>query len=190
MSLQKVMGKRSVKLLFLLISSSLIATASAAVYYALLMEPKVTISAPPVYFTSGNDSVAAGVLFGSNNTYVSLPGLKAYPNVTLTYDQAINITNDGSAHDIQLRHISISPASGDSSIGNFTSITFYLINATGGVQKTFQYTTTLDNWNTPNPTGYVSIGAGAEWTIKVVTEAVAGAKNNVSCIITIALDVK
>lgn len=192
MNFEKILGKRQVKLLFLLISASLIMTASAAVYYALLMESDVTITEAAVYFTSGDDSTAADVSLGTNNTYAHLAGLKAYPNVTLTYEQAINITNtDESAHDISLRHISITPDSGDDSIGNFTSITFKLINTTGGVEATFEYTTTNDNWNPPDPTEWKSIpGSNTEWTIRIETVAVAGAKNNTSCGITITLDVQ
>ena len=188
MNLERIMRKRSVKLFFLLISASLIMTASAAVYYALLMEPEVTISAAPVHFTDGDDSSAAGYSPGTNNTYASL-SLKAYPNVTLTYEQAVNVTNTGdSDHDIRLRHVSISPASGDD-VGNFTSIIFYLIDAAGNVKATFDYNTTGSSWNTPETTDWMSITQTAEWTIKIETVAVAGAKS-VSCSITIAIDVK
>lgn len=191
MSLERILGKRSVKLLFLLISASLIMTASAAVYYALLMESQVTITEAVVHFTEGNDSTAAGLSLGTNETYAHLASLKAYPNVTLTYEQAVNVTNtDSSAHNIRLRHISISPASGDDSIGNFTSITFKLVDASGNVKATFQYTTSGDNWSTPSPTSWISIPASTEWTIQVETKAVAGARSNVSCSITVAIDVQ
>lgn len=191
MSLNR-MGKRSAKLLFLLISASLITTASAAVYYAILMESNVTVSGAPVHFTDGNDSVKAGYSPGTNDTYAHLTGLKAYPNVTLTYEQAVNITNtDGPAHNIRLRHVSITPASGDG-VGNFTSITFYLINTTGGVEGTLTYTVSGGSWVPPSSeTDWASLpGGNTEWTIKIVTVAVAGAKSNVSTSITIAIDVE
>lgn len=192
MKLERIMAKRSTKLLFLLISTSLIMTASAAVYYALLMESDVTISEAKVYFTDGDDSSAAGYSPGTNNTYAQLASLKAYPNVTLTYEQAVNVTNtDDSAHDIRLRHISITPASGDD-VGNFTSITFYLIDTTGGVQGTLTYTVSGSSWDPPSsPTDWESLpGSNTEWTIKVETKAVAGAKSSISCSITIAIDVQ
>jgi hypothetical protein len=189
-NLREIPFKKPVKLLVLLLSSMLIATASAAVYYSLTMQSTATVAAAPVYFTEGADS--SGIWTpGTNYTYVSL-NLNAYPNVTLTYEQAVNLTAT-IAKEVQLRHVSISPDDGNPSVSNFTSVVFTLKNATGSVKGTLTYTVTAatDTWNEPTtPTGYVAIGAGQEWTIKVEIKAAAGAKAGVSTTIVIAVDVR
>lgn len=188
--IRNLLNRRGVKLLFLMITAIVISTASTTVYYALLSESSVTTAEATVHFTDGDDSTAAGYSAGANETYARLTSIKAYPNVTLTYEQAMNVTNtDASAHQIRLRHVTISPGSGDS-IGNFTQIDFKLVDVSGTVQRTLSYTTTGDSWNTPSPTTYVSLPASTEWTIRVETKATAGAKKNVSCSIELAVDVQ
>lgn len=172
--------------LALLLISMLIVSASAAIYYTMLAQSTATVSTASVYFTAGGDST--GILtLGTNNTYASL-SLSAYPNVTLYYDQAVNLTATA-AKQVRLRHVSISPGDGNSGVSNFTSIVFRLIAANGTEVGSLSYTTTGDNWNEPTATSYVAIGAGAEWTIKVETKAVAGANTGVSTTIVIAVDV-
>jgi hypothetical protein len=168
----------------------LIATASAAIYYSLTIPSTITVAAPPVYFTAGADS--AGIWTpGINYTYVSL-NLKAYPNATTTYEQAVNLTATATK-EVRLRHVSISPDDGNPSVSNFTSVVFTLINATGSVKGTLTYTVTAanDTWNKPTtPTEWETIGNGQEWTMKVEITAAAGAKTGVSTAIVIAVDVK
>jgi len=172
----------------LIVSALLIASTSTDVYYGILQGNTVGIVEAKVHFTAGNDSTAAGYTPGLNETYCAL-SLNAYPNVTLYYEQAVNITNiDTVDHDIRLRHVTISPASGNEAVGNFTQLDFKLVDVSGTVQRTITYTTTGDNWNTPSPTAYITLPAGTEWTIQVETRAAAGAKA-VNCYIEIAVDV-
>ena len=172
----------------LLLSALLIATTSTNVYYGILQGNTIGVVEAKVHFTDGNDSTAAGYNPGLNETYCAL-ALNAYANITLYYEQAVNITNiDTVAHDIRLRHVTITPASTDDSVGNFTQIDFKLIDKAGTVQRTITYTTTVDTWNTPSPTTYVTIPANTEWTIQAETKAAAGAKA-VSCYIEFAVDI-
>jgi len=120
--------RKSLDLMVLLIVSALIITASASIYYGMLAQSTATVIAAPVYFTTGNDST--GILnLGTNNTYAGL-SLDAYPNVTLYYEQAVNITATADKQ-IRLRHVSVTPDDNDPSVGNFTSIVFRLIQADG-----------------------------------------------------------
>lgn len=181
-------NRKSVKLGMLLISALLIATTSTNVYYGILQGSTIGIVEAKVHFTSGDDSTAAGYSPGLNETYCAL-SLNAYPNVTLTYEQAVNITNtDAAPHDIRLRHVTVTPASGSDDVGNFTQIDFKLVDVSGTVQRTLTYTTTGTTWNTPSPTAYITLPASTEWTIQVETKAAAGAKT-VNCYIEIAIDV-
>ncbi|TRO54137.1 hypothetical protein E2P71_05010 [Candidatus Bathyarchaeota archaeon] len=182
-------NRKSIKLSLLLMSALLIATTSTNVYYGLLSESSVGIVEAKVHFTAGDDSTAAGYAPGANETYCRL-FFNAYANVTLYYEQAVNITNtDTAAHDIRLRHVTIGPTSGDESVGNFTQIDFKIVDKAGTVQRTLTYTTTGDTWNTPGaPTAYITLPASTEWTIQVETKAAPGA-SKVSCWIEIAVDV-
>jgi len=181
-------NRKSVKLGMLLISALLIATTSTNVYYGILQGSTIGIVEAKVHFTAGDDSTAAGYTPGLNETYCAL-SLNAYPNVTLYYEQAVNITNtDTAPHDIRLRHVTVTPVNGTDSVGNFTQIDFKLVDVSGTVQRTITYTTTGDNWITPSPTAYITLPASTEWTMQVETKAAAGAAA-VNCYIEIAIDV-
>lgn len=179
-------NRKSLDFLALLLISMLIVSASAAIYYAMLAQSSATVATASVCFTMGEDSSGI-VTLGTNNTYASL-SLNAYPNVTLYYDQAVNITATA-AKQVRLRHVSISPGDGDPTVSNFTSIVFRLIAANGTEVGSLTYTTTADSWNEPTETNYAAIGAGAEWSIKVETKATAGATTGISTSIVIAVDV-
>lgn len=180
--MSRVYGK-SVKMLILTLLSIIVVSVSAATYYSVVMEPTVTVSQATVIFQQGDDW-PTGSSMGTNSTYVAL-ALKVYPNATLTYDEPLNITNTGgSARDVRLRHVSITPASGSASVSNFTSIKFTLNSVS------FEYTTTDDTWNIPADMSYQSLAGSTEWAVKIETKAEAGATNAVSCTIVIAVDVQ
>jgi len=187
MEIRKILLRKETKLVTLLLISLLIASASATVYYAMLVRSTATVTAAPVTFTSGNDS--SGIYTpGTNNTYARLT-LSAYPNVTLYYEQAVNITASADKQ-VRLRHDSISPGDNDPTVSNFTSVVFRLIRANGSEAGSLTYTTSGDQWSEPTYTSYVAITAGAEWTIKIEITAKAGANTNVSTTIVIAVDVQ
>lgn len=193
MNLKKITAKKPLKLLLILLSWMIMATASAAVYYSMYMEPSVTTAAADVYFLAGGDSSTAGATgYATNNgTWVRLASLKAYPNCTLTYDEAINITNQGSSwHEFRLKHSSISP-DGTLDVANFTSITFKLI-APNGTQYggDFTYTRTGNDWIPPSDMAYQGIPVGDEWAVKVEIVAVAGAWPGITVEIDILVDVR
>jgi hypothetical protein len=87
MKIERINFKKSAKFLMLLASSFIIATASAAVYYTITMQPKVAITSAVIKFVQGNDWPSDSTM-GTNGTWVRL-SLKAYPNATLTYDQPL-----------------------------------------------------------------------------------------------------
>lgn len=187
MQVKKILSSKSMKFLTLLLTSMLIASASAAVYYSLTWQPKVTVqSAPAVGFASGSDTPLGSTV---NSAWARLL-LKSYPNATLTYDKGMNISNtDSAGHQIRLRHLAISPASGNAAVSNFTRIKFTLIAHNGTTITTFEYTTTVDTWNLPSTTNYYVIPASKEWTLKVETLSPAGATASTAADLQIALDV-
>lgn len=187
MNVRKIKSKKALKLLGLLISAMFIATASAAVYYSLSMESQITVGTTWVKFVTAGDTPGAATV---EDSYCSLP-LITYPNTTVTYEHAVGINNTDMSdpHSIRLRHVSVTPDS-DPDVSNFTSITFYLLDASNVTQATFEYNTTSTSWNTPPTTGYHSILNNTEWFIKVETLSPAGAQAGVDCTIVIAIDVQ
>jgi len=190
-NVKKALSSKTVKLLTLLLTSMLIASASAAVYYSISMEPQVTTEQVVVQFAEGSDWSKVAGSIGTDKTWCSL-SLKAYSNATLTYEQPLNISNtDGSnSHQFRLRHVSITPSSGSASVSNFTFINFVVKNAAGVSQASFNYTTTGDNWNTPATTSYMTLPANTEWIIYIETKAAAGATEDIVASIVIAVDVQ
>ena len=188
-NLRKSMSKKYVKFIILVATAALIGTASAAVYYSVLMQPSVAITGATVVFVPGSDWPIGSDL-GTNSTWVSL-ALQAYPNATLTYDQPLNISNtDSVSHLFSLRNISISPASGTSSASNFTAINFIVENTAGVAQANFFYNTTGTTWNTPTTTSYMTLPASTTWIISVQTTAAAGASSTVTANLQISVDVQ
>jgi len=178
-------NRRWLDFLILLVISMFVVSASAAVYYAMLSTSSVTVKAAPVHFATGNDS--AGILaIGINETFATLT-LDAYPNVTLYYDQAVNVTATANKQ-IRLRPVSITP-SNDPSVGNFTSIVFRLIRADSTEAGLLSYTTIGNSWNTPSAMVYAPITSSEMWTVKVEITAKAGAFSGVSTDIIMAIDV-
>jgi len=188
MNLKKISSKKSITLLALILASILISTVSAAVYYSMIAQPAVTITAAPIVFAQGNDWPSGSTL-GSNGTWVSL-ALKAYPNATLAYDQPLNVSNtDTSPHTFRLRHVTITPVTTDSQVGNFTFFNFVVENTAGVAQASFNYTTSgTTTWTTPTTTSPMTLPAYTQWIIYVETKAAAGA-NAVTANLQISVDV-
>jgi len=189
-NIKKVLSSKALKLLFLLLTSMFIASASAAVYYSISMEPTVTIKQVVVQFAEGNDWSKVAGSIGTDNTWCSL-SLKAYSNATLTYEQPLNISNIDPtySHQFRLRNISISPASGSASVSNFTFINFVIKNTAGVSQASFNYTTSGDDWDIPSMPSYLTLPENTEWIVYVETKAAAGATVDIVASIVIAVDV-
>jgi len=189
MEVKRILFRKELKLVTLLLTSMLIASASAAVYYSMVMQPDVTVSTPTIKFVQGDDW--PGGSLPSDGTWVRMT-LKAYPNATLTYDEPLNISNTdlSNAHTFRLRHLSISPASGSQSVSNFTFINFVIKDNTGATRALFYYNTTTDDWNLPGTTPYLSVNANTAWTLYVQTKAAAGATTSIEANIQIAVDVE
>ena len=188
MKFKNVKITKSARFLVLLLLSLMVGVANAAIFYSMVMQPVVSITAAKVFFVSGSD-FPAGSALGTNSTYVSL-ALKAYPNVTLTYEQPLNISNaDTVSHTFRLRHVSITPANGGVEVGNFTFINFVVQNTAGVAQASFNYTTEGNNWITPSATTDMTLDQNTQWIIYIETKAVGGASDTATASMQIAVDV-
>jgi len=180
MDIRKIPFKKSMKFLTLLLTSMIIVTASATVYYSLSLESEVTVGAPVVKFVTAEDFTG-----DLTDSWVRL-NLKSYPNTTLTYEKAINISNtDGSnGHTFWLTP---GDPTGDSS-SNWGFINYTVYNNAGAVQDTLNYTGGA-SWSNTGQTSQMTIGASEEWTIRVVTKSPSTAINGAVCNIVISVDV-
>jgi hypothetical protein len=181
------MLNRSTKMLVLTLMSVAIVSVSALTYFSLEMQSVVSVAGAVVQFSQGDDWDGTWTL-GTNNTWCDIAP-SAYPNATLTYEEPVNLTNSGSAVQIRLRTISITPASGQPQVSNFTFINFILYDETGAIQGSLNYSTTGDTWSTPSMS-FQSMDANDEWYIGIQTKAAAGATGATSATIRIAVDVQ
>lgn len=180
----KINYKKSLKLITLLLSSILIATVSAGVYYSLTMTSTISVATTDVYFVKGVDNVTAGVTLGSDNTTAQLTALKAYPNITTTYNDPIKVRNNATSGstNIRLGHVSLS--------GDATQFIFVNFTLMGTEERALDYTSDGSSWAIPSTqTDWISIPTGLEWSIKIETKAKAGA-TSASVTIEIAVDVE
>jgi len=179
---------KSTRFLLLLMLSIVIGLANAAIFYSLTFSSTVSITDPTVIFVQGDD-FPSGSDIGDNSSTAYL-ALAAYPNITLTYEEPLNISNtDIAGHLFRLRHIAISPANGTADVGNFSYICFTILDAGGSSQGVFNYTTTGNDWITPATTSDMTLPASTQWILYVETKAAASA-NDVAASITIAVDVQ
>lgn len=191
MEIKKIVSRKEMKLVTLLLTSLLIATASAAVYYSLSMQSTITTATTSVWFEEGADNDTAGVSLSPDKTVATLTGLKAYPNASYTYTDPVRVRNNGSvAYDIRLTPVSLS--------GNdteFVFVKFLLRNGTSESSPTLlslNYTCDGSSWTVPSATDWVSMPAtnpDTEWAITVITKAKDSAES-ASVTIEIAVDVK
>jgi len=177
--------KKTLKFITLLITSLLITTVSADVYYSLTMTSTVSVAATDVYFVKGADNATAGVTLNSDNTTATLTALKAYPNATMTYTDPLRVRNNATSGNTNIR---LRPVSLSGSAVNFIFINFTLNDGTT-TYASLNYTSDGSSWTIPSTTGWVSISASTEWYVTIETKAKEGATSD-SVSIVIAVDVQ
>jgi len=191
MEIRKILSRKEMKLVTLLLTSLLIASGSAAVYYSLSMTSTITTYPAAVWFEKGVDNGTAGVSLSASKTVATLTLLRAYPNATYTYTDPLRVRNNGSVpYLIRLRPVSLS--------GNDTEFVFVKFLLRNGTSESSPTLLTLDyecngtDWTIPSTTSQVSIPANnpdTEWAITVLTKAKDNAAS-ASVTIEIAVDVE
>jgi len=184
MEVKKLFFKKEFKLLTLLLISMLIASASAAVYYSLNMSSTITTATNDVYFVTGADATAAGVTLLLGNKSATLTSLKAYANMTTSYDDPIRVRNNntGTSFNVRLR-----PVSRTGSAQYFVFINFTLQTAT---KISLNYTSSGATWTDPSTTGWATVSPSTSYAIVVQTKANATAPSGQTASIEIAIDVQ
>jgi hypothetical protein len=179
------MAKRKhLDLIVLLMISIFVISASAAVYYSLGMTSTITTAANDVYFVLGPDNGTAGVNIFNDNKSATLTLLKAYPNLTMTYDDPIRVRNNNTGTDFNVK---LRPVLRSGDPQHFVFINFTL-NTTTPVS--LNYTSNGVSWTDPSETAFVTVNANTEYAIRVQTMANATATSGQIATIEIAVDVE
>ncbi|MEM2972514.1 MAG: hypothetical protein QW270_08890 [Candidatus Bathyarchaeia archaeon] len=182
----KINIKKSLKFITLLISALLIGTASAAIYYSLSISGTIT-TAVTVCFGPGAD-FPAGSQMGTGNTSVTL-ALKAYPNTTLTYGEALKINNTQSGTpSVRLRYISITNGTAD--VGNFAFVNIVLLDDSSVQKGYLNFTVSGNYFILTSDTDYEQMDSSDVWSILIETKATADAQAGISVSLQIAVDVQ
>ena len=182
--------KKSTKFLILLLTSILVGTANAAIFYSLTMQPQVTVSTPVIKFDSAPDEPSGSTV---NDAWCCLTA-SSYPNATLTYEKAVYLNNtDGvNSHSFRLRYVSITPTNTTADVANWDSIKFLVYNSSGYVFS-LDFIVSGNNWTlspSSGQTSYYSIPASTVWWIRLETLSPATATEGKVCNIQIAVDVQ
>jgi len=186
MEIKKILSSKSMKFVTLLLTSMLIASASAAVYYSLSMTSTITTAANDVYFVIGAtaDATAAGTSIFDGNKSATMTLLKAYPNMTMSYDDPLRVRNNNTSTAFNVR---LKPISRTGNAAYFKFINFTLQTST---RISLNYTSNGVSWSDPSTSGWVSVAANTNYAIVVQTQASATATSGQTATIQIAIDVE
>ena len=177
---------KMLKVMFLLATSILIGYVSASSYSELFIYgPDINIISASVYFTEGSNTTTLGGVIGSTGTTVDFGTISIEPGQTLTYDEAVNITNQ--AGTTKMINLSLYELTGQFS-ANFEYIEISVVAANGTtVGNAINITSSGSNVTS---TGLISMPNGAEWAIKLVVKAKATATPGASVSITLKVRVE
>lgn len=184
MEIRKILNRKEMKLITLLLTSLLIASASAAVYYSLTMQSTITTATNDVYFISGADASTAGVSIFNNNKSATLTSLKAYANMSMSYDDPIRVRNNNGATNFNIR---LRPVTRTGNALYFRFINFTLQTST---KISLNYTSNGAAWTDPSTTGWATVNANTNYAIVVQTKASPTATSGQTASIEIAIDVQ
>lgn len=164
MELRKIAFKRPVKLLTLLLTSMIIATASAAVYNYMYMQSfGISAEAAKVQFTSTGiqDFTAAGGSIGTNGTYVKFTSMAGWPNSTRIYQDAVGIQNTAAAaYTIELKFDQAGDWSGDTTQVDYIYVKVF--DTVGGTQQG----STITVGSAGSSTGSLSLPGSTTWHVQ------------------------
>ena len=185
----KLNYKKTLKLITLLITSLLISFVSAQTYSELFMHATpITIGTAKVTFENGTDTVTLGGpdainTAGTEVTFDSIPSIE--PGQTVTYDQAVNITNG--AGPTKTLNMSFYSLTGDFST-NFEYINVTIIAANGtSLGSSIEIVSSGTNVTS---TGNIPMAGGETWTVRWIIDVKTGATEGQSINVTLKVKVE
>ena len=180
--------KKPLKFLILLLTSLLISFVSAQSYSELFMHgTPITIGSAGVQFVSGANTTAMGNTDAINaaGTEVTFDEISIEPGETLTYDQAVNISN--TAGSTKTLNMSLSSLTGNFST-NFNYINITIFNGTGSAMG--NDIEIVSSGTNVTYTGAIQIADNAEYTVRWIINAKTTATDSESINITFKVKVE
>jgi hypothetical protein len=160
--------KKGLKLATLLLTSLLIAFASAETFSELYMNSSpITITGPGLYFSNGDNTTSIGTIF-YGGTEVNFTGMSVEKGMTSTYEEAVNITNNAGSS----KNITVTVTSTSGNLTAFSYVTITIIDETGAQKGSQIYlSSTVSN----TTTGKIVIGNTKVWAVKWEISAIPSA---------------
>jgi len=190
MKLNTLKNKKSLKIVTLLVSSLIIATVAADSYSELFMHgSSITIGTASVTFTNGGNTTSlssAGISSaGTEVTFNTIPAIE--PGATVTYEEAVNITNGATASkDVTIDLYSLT---GDFD-SNFDYINITMIGDNSTAQGNSIEIVSSASGSNVTSTGAAPMAVGdvwaVRWIIKAKTDATPAESFSISLKVTVA----
>jgi len=162
--IRRILFRKEMKLVTLLLTSMLMATASAAVYNYMYMQSfGISAEAAKVQFTSSGiaDFTAAGGSIGTNGTYVKFTSMVGWPNSTRVYQDAVGIQNTvASSYTFELKFDQAGDWSGDTTQIDYIYVKVF--DTVGGTQQG----STITVGTPDSSTGSLSLPGSTTWHVQ------------------------
>ena len=181
----KLNYKKTLKLLTLLLTSILISFVSAATYSELYMKATpITIGAADLKFVNGANTTSIGSV-NAAGTEAVFDGMSVDPGQTITYEQAVNITNG--AGSTKTLNMSLYSITGNFST-NFDYINVTIIAANGtSLGSNIEIVSSGPNVTS---TGNIQMADGELWTVRWIITAKTTATEGQSTSVTLKVKVE
>ena len=131
MNVKKIRSTKALKLLGLLISSMIIATASAAIYDYMNLDANVGVQGIALAWVNGTDGGSAGTQI--SGVTATLTKLKGPPNGTRLYADPVELNNTGTSS--VTFDLLVDTVSGDTGQMNSTIVRIYSLNTTSWIEN-------------------------------------------------------
>jgi hypothetical protein len=165
MELKKIWGKKSLKLLFLLLASLLVSSVSASVYYTMFMSATVGVSGNKVQFWPGTDFSSTGGGITNARQEVTFTQMNGLNGSKTTYTDPVNINNTDATHGYGI-DLELGSWTGSSSTPLY-NITITMYNSpTAGTKEGDSIVLVPGGNGQPSSTGNVTIAAGTAWRVQ------------------------
>jgi hypothetical protein len=162
--------KKSLKIVTLLITSIIIATVSAASYSELFMYGSpITVASASVSFTDGDNTTdVSSVGISSAGTEITFNTMSIEPGETVTYEEAVNITNGAGDSKTITMDVDLNSVTGYFDT-NFDYVNITMIDAGGNPKgDSIEIVSTGTNVTT---TGGQAMGDTEVWAVKWIIAA-------------------
>jgi len=162
MELKQIRGKKSLKLLFLLMTSLLVASVSASIYYTMYMNATIGVAGNVVQFWAGGDTTTVGGSITDARQKVTFSSMNGKNGSLTTISDAVRINNTDTLNDHTIELKLSSWTGNSSSVLNYINVTMY----DGITKKGNSIYLVPGGSGQVTTTGNQTITAGTNWRVQ------------------------